>query len=380
MSDRWRQVEEIFQLAVDLEPTARLGYVKQACAEDEDLRCDTLSLLSAYEEAGEFIEESAISKHGSALFSDETFHLTAQLVGHYRVLQLLSAGGMGRVYLALDERLNRQVALKILPSYYVSDPSRLKRFQQEARAASSLNHPNLLTVLEVGEFEGIHFIATEFIDGQTIRELSAQQPIPLEQVLDIAVQTATGLAVAHAAGIVHRDIKPENIMRRPDGIVKILDFGIAKLRESSSSDQGAEAVSHTEAGVILGTVGYMSPEQAVAQPVDARSDLYTLGVILFELLTGDCPFRGGMVTVVRRHLMEHPPELPPATFDEWDPATAEIVRRLLAKDPEERFQTAADLAVALDAVARQAQVAGLTDIRLIEVNGYWKLFDHGQPP
>jgi len=197
---------------------------------------------------------------------------------------------MGRVYLALDERLNRQVALKILPSYYVSDPSRLKRFQQEARAASSLNHPNLLTVLEVGEFEGVHFIATEFIDGQTIRELAAKQPIPLGQVLDIAVQTATGLAVAHAAGIVHRDIKPENIMRRPDGIVKILDFGIAKLRESSATDQSAEGAAHTEAGVILGTVGYMSPEQARGLLVDDRSDIWSLGCVIYEMVAQTPPF------------------------------------------------------------------------------------------
>jgi len=356
MSDRWRQVEEIFQLALDLEPTARLGYVKQACAEDEDLRCDTLSLLSAYEEAGEFIEESAISKHGSAVFSDETFDLTAKLVGHYRVLQLLSAGGMGRVYLALDERLNRQVALKILPSYYVSDPSRLKRFQQEARAASSLNHPNLLTVLEVGEFEGIHFIATEFIDGQTIRELAARQPIPLEQVLDIAVQTATGLAVAHAAGIVHRDIKPENIMRRPDGIVKILDFGIAKLRESSSNNPGTEAASHTEAGVILGTVGYMSPEQARGLLVDDRSDIWSLGCVIYEMVAQTPPFLRPTRIDTLVALLERDP--PPLSQNEADTVAGikeldRIVSKTLQKDETERYQTVTELLSDLKALQQQ---------------------------
>ena len=356
MSDRWRQVEEIFQLALELEPTARIGYVKQACDDDDELRCDTLSLLSAYEEAGEFIEESAISKHGSALFGDETFDLTAKLVGHYRVLQLISAGGMGRVYLALDERLNRQVALKILPSYYVSDPSRLKRFQQEARAASSLNHPNLLTVLEVGEFEGIHFIATEFIDGQTIRELAANQPIQLERVLDIAVQTATGLAVAHAAGIVHRDIKPENIMRRPDGIVKILDFGIAKLRESSATDQSAEGAAHTEAGVILGTVGYMSPEQARGLLVDDRSDIWSLGCVIYEMVAQTPPFLRPTRIDTLVAVLERDPL--PLSQNEGDTRAGikeldRIVSKTLQKDQTERYQTVTELLSDLKGLQQQ---------------------------
>ena len=206
---------------------------------------------------------------------------------HIEIIERLGAGGMGEVYLAQDARLSRLVALKILPAYFASDDARLRRFQSEARAASALNHPNILTIHEVGEDDGVYFIATEFIDGQTIRELIRKKELSLEEILDGAEQVASALSAAHAAGIVHRDIKPENIMRRTDGLVKILDFGIAKLIEPETPDYLNETTglrTHTEAGLVMGTVNYMSPEQARALPVDERTDIWSLGVVLYEML------------------------------------------------------------------------------------------------
>ena len=207
---------------------------------------------------------------------------------------------MAEVYLAEDTRLNRLVALKLLPPYFASDSARLRRFQSEARAASALNHPNILTIHEVGEDDGragapVYFIATEFIDGQTIRELIKNDALSLEEILDSVEQVASALSVAHTAGIVHRDIKPENIMRRPDGLVKILDFGIAKLIEPETPDHVNETTgfrTHTDAGLVMGTVNYMSPEQARGLPVDERTDVWSLGVVLYEMLSGRLPFSG----------------------------------------------------------------------------------------
>ena len=211
---------------------------------------------------------------------------------------------MGEVYLAQDRRLDRLVALKILPSYFAADDQRLRRFQREARAASALNHPNILTIHEVGESDGTYFIATEFIDGQTIREVTSTERLTTDEILEIVEQVATGLAAAHRAGIVHRDIKPENIMRRTDGLVKILDFGIAKLVERQDSDSTQRSV-HTELGVVMGTVDYMSPEQARGLPVDERTDIWSLGVVLYEMLAHRLPFAGAtrmdsMVAILER--------------------------------------------------------------------------------
>src|SRR2546430_10686395 len=200
---------------------------------------------------------------------------------------------MGDVYLAQDSRLGRKVALKLLPSHFTSDADRLRRFQQEARAASALNHPNILTIHEIGEIDGHPFIATEFIDGQTLREHTTKPLIKLEEALDVAAQVASALAAAHQAGIVHRDIKPENIMIRHDGIVKVLDFGLVKLTEKGATDSEASTFVNTDAGVVMGTAHYMSPEQARGKKLDARTDIWSLGVVLYELVAGRLPFEGG---------------------------------------------------------------------------------------
>src|SRR5256886_17002033 len=275
-SERWQQVEEVLQAALDRPPHERASFLNEACSGDEGLRQEASSLIDAYVKAVDSIEDPAIAHNAHVLLGNNGQDNIGREIGPYQIIERLGAGGMGEVYLAEDRRLARQVALKILPPYFVSDEARLRRFQREARAASALNHPNILTIHEVGEVDQVYFFTTEFVDGQTLREFIAQENLSLAGVLEVAIQVAEALTAAHAAGIVHRDIKPENIMRRRGGLVKLLDFGIAKRLESPSSDSET-AKPQTETGVVLGTVGYMSPEQARPLPVDERTDLWSLG-------------------------------------------------------------------------------------------------------
>jgi Tol biopolymer transport system component len=276
------------------------------------------------------------------------FNLIGRNLGQYRITAAIGAGGMGEVYRATDTRLGREVAIKVLPASAASDPERRKRFEQEARSASALNHPNILTVYDVGEIEGTSYLAMELVEGKTLRELLASaEPIPMKRLLDIATQTADGLARAHASGIVHRDLKPENLMVSRDGFVKILDFGLAKLTEPISQDaSGLPTVlpSATEPGTVMGTAGYMSPEQASGQPVDYRSDQFTLGAILYEMATGKRAFqrKTGAETLVA--IIREDPE-PFGQLAPKAPAPVRwIVERLLTKDPEERYASTKDLA------------------------------------
>src|SRR5258708_38939098 len=217
--ERWQQVEEVLQAALDCAPEERAAFFDQACAGDAELQTEASSVVSAYDAAADFIEEPAMAGDARVILGDHLQMNIGREIGPYKIIDELGSGGMGEVYLAQDARLNRLVALKVLPAYFVSDDARLRRFQREARAASALNHPNILTIHEVGEVDGVHFIATEFIDGQTFRELIAGGDLSIPEVLDLVRQVAAALTAAHAAGIVHRDIKPENIMRRGDGIV-----------------------------------------------------------------------------------------------------------------------------------------------------------------
>src|SRR5690242_11524281 len=236
---------------------------------------------------------------------------------HYRIVSKIGAGGMGEVYLAQDTRLDRKVAIKFLHQEFSKDPDKLGRFIQEARAASALNHPNILTVYEVGEIDGTNYIATELIDGETLREhLSPEKSLPLNTILKIGVQVAEALSTAHQAGIVHRDIKPENVMLRKDGYAKVLDFGLAKLANESSKPEVAPEAStmtrvlKTDPGVVMGTASYMSPEQARASEVDARTDIWSLGVVLYEMVASRLPFEGGTTTeVLATILHREPPSL-----------------------------------------------------------------------
>src|SRR5436853_217781 len=218
-------------------------------------------------------------------------------LGRYEIRSKIGAGGMGEVYLAQDTKLDRKVALKILPADVAAHPDRMKRFVQEAKAASGLNHPNIITIHEIDQTDSGHFIATEFIDGETLRQRMRDAPMKLGAVLDVAAQIASALSAAHTAGIVHRDIKPENIMLRRDGIVKVLDFGLAKLTErltpdSADAEAATKALVQTEPGVVMGTAIYMSPEQARGLTVDVRTDIFSLGAVLYEMVAGCLPFEG----------------------------------------------------------------------------------------
>ncbi|MEP6922046.1 MAG: serine/threonine-protein kinase [bacterium] len=353
--EQWQKVDEVLQGALDRAPQERASFLDDACAGDQQLRDETNSLINAYDEAGDFIEQPAIVQDAGVIAGTPFQTNVGSEVGPYRIVDCLGVGGMGEVYLAQDERLNRLVALKLLPAYFASDDERLSRFQREARAASALNHPNILTIHEVGETDGIRFIATEYIDGQTIHELLAQSDLTLDGILDIVTQVAFALAAAHAAGIVHRDIKPENIMRRPDGLVKILDFGIAKLLEPPSvAYQGLAGIpTPTESGAVVGTVGYMSPEQARGLPVDERTDIWSLGVVLYQMLAHRLPFQGATRMDTMVNILEHDPA---PLFDLGSAAMLvglkTIVEKALRKERGERYQTATELLAALRAVRR----------------------------
>src|SRR5262247_3396255 len=275
-------------------------------------------------------------------------------IAHYRLLAPLGAGGMGEVYLAEDTKLCRKVALKLLPAESTRDAGRLRRFEQEARAASALNHPNILTIFEIGEANGERYIATEYIDGQTLRERLNGDRLSSQAAIDIAAQIAAALTAAHEAGIVHRDIKPENVMLRRDGIVKALDFGLAKLTEQSPAAVDSQAPTitkaHTDPGAVLGTVGYMSPEQVRGQEADHRADIFSFGVTLYEMLSGRRAFSGdSAIEVMNAILKEEPPELD-ETNAKISPQLEKIVLRCLEKKPERRFQSASDLGFALEAL------------------------------
>src|SRR5262245_4344342 len=277
-----------------------------------------------------------------------------QLIAHYRILSKLGAGGMGEVYLAEDTKLGRKVALKLLPAEFNRDAGRMRRFEQEARAASALNHPNILTIFEIGEANEGRYIATEFIDGQTLRERLKGDRLAPSAALDIASQIAAALTTAHEAGIVHRDIKPENVMLRRDGVVKVLDFGLAKLTDHNPAAVDSQAPTiakaHTDPGTVMGTVGYMSPEQVRGQEADHRADIFSFGVILYEMLSGQRAFSGdSAVEVMNAILKEDPPELC-ETNTKISPQHEKIVRRCLEKKTEHSFTSARVLAFALAAL------------------------------
>src|SRR5215510_5871417 len=228
-SERWRQIESLYYTALERNADLRAAYLDQACTNDEELRREVESLLAAHEQSEGFLATPALEVAAQVIAEESGPMMRGRMIGHYQVLSLIGAGGMGEVYLAEDARLRRKVALKLLPKEFTQDRERLRRFEQEARTASALNHPNIVTIFEIGEVDGIHFIATEYIDGQTLRQRMLGDSMKLSGALDAAVQVASALSVAHEAGIVHRDIKPENIMVRRDGYIKVVDFGLAKL-------------------------------------------------------------------------------------------------------------------------------------------------------
>jgi Tol biopolymer transport system component len=352
-SERWQLLERLFHGALEREGEDRLTFLAEVCAEDTYLRQQIEALLTAHESAADFIEHPPQDQAAKALCAYEDTPYIHQQIGSYLVLSLLGKGGMGEVYLAQDTRLGRKVALKFLPAQLTRNTEQLLRFEREARAASALNHPNILTVHHIGQHGTTHFIATEYIEGATLRERMGASKLGLKEALDITIQIANALSAALEEGIIHRDIKPENIMIRRDGYVKVLDFGLAKLAERHGTPGSGQAVSlDTESGMVIGTITYMSPEQALGREVDHRTDLFSLGVVLYEMVTGAPPFKKSTVAATFDALLNHAPN--PVT--EADPALPmeleRIIARTLEKDRELRFQTASDLRVELSRLKR----------------------------
>ncbi|MBS1787540.1 MAG: protein kinase [Acidobacteria bacterium] len=365
--ERWRQADELVLAALARPAEARAMFLTDACADDAELEQEVASLLQYHQRLDGFLSQPPLGAMAEAVVSGQ-MERAGQTLGRYQITCALARGGMGEVYLARDIELGRRVALKLLPEKFTQDPDRVNRFRQEARAASALNHPNILTIYEIGVVEGVHFIASEFVEGQTVRALIHDRELKLGTALDLAIQTAGALAAAHQAGIVHRDIKPENLMRRPDGFVKVLDFGLAKLNERlpvTNSPVAGFPTIETQSGIVLGTVSYMSPEQARGLEVDARSDLFSLGVVLYEMIAGCQPFNGATTSdVLAALLTAEPPAL--ARFVPAVPTELQrIVSRALAKERDERYQTASalndDLKQLKDELSLRAQLRRKTD-------------------
>ncbi|MDQ3010682.1 MAG: AAA-like domain-containing protein [Acidobacteriota bacterium] len=346
----WERVTEIFGEALERDANDRAAFLREACAGDKALLREVESLLAASARAameGDFLNQPALEEMAMAM-NEEQNEMIGREISHYRILSLLGSGGMGEVFLAEDERLGRNVALKFLPREFTQDRERVQRFKQEARAASALNHPNIITIFEIDEVDGAYFIATEFIDGLTLRERLAAGRIEIAEALEIASQIAGALAEAHAAGITHRDIKPENVMLRRDGYIKVLDFGLAKLSEPfAQSDKIADGQTqprvNTDPGKVMGTPRYMAPEQIIGKQVDSRADIFSLGVVVYEMATGRSPFDGDTVGEIIAAVLNHEPALL-RDFDHLLPAELErIACRALMKDRELRYQNARDV-------------------------------------
>jgi serine/threonine-protein kinase len=371
--ERWKQVDQLLQEALEREPAERGAFLAEACGAADDLRREVESLLVFHNRAESFIETPPALMAGALLAENES--RTGQTIGHYEIICRIGRGGMGEVYLALDVRLGREVALKLLPPRFTEHRQRIQRFRQEARAASTLNHPNIIVIYEIGEADtesgSVHFIATEFIEGRTLGALIRSGKVKLGEALEVTMQVASALSAAHAAGIVHRDIKPENIMLRPDGYVKVLDFGLAKLDEHQARDHARSGEVETDPGTVLGTVRYMSPEQARGLETDARSDIFSLGVVFYEMITGRRPFEGKTTADVITSLLGKEP--PPVTED-TSPATGRLQRlvdRMLAKDRAGRFQTAEELRRALKMLKQELGTPG--DYSMREFNSLARL-------
>ncbi|MDQ3748089.1 MAG: serine/threonine-protein kinase [Acidobacteriota bacterium] len=363
--ENWRQVKEIFADVLRQKPEARRQFLNEVCADDATRR-EVESLLSSFDEAESFMENPAVGEVAELLVAENCQLTNGQNFGRYEIIRQIGAGGMGEVYLAQDTHLNRKVALKILSAELTNNRMLLARFEQEARSASALNHPNIITIHEIGNDRGIRFIATEFVKGETLRQRIGRKRLETAKALDIAMQIASALAVAHEAGIVHRDIKPENVMLREDGLVKVLDFGLAKLSEKNivEYDVDSEALTptqvHTNPGMVMGTAAYMSPEQARGLPVDARTDIFSLGVVFYEMLTGIQPFAGETTSDVIAAILKSEPQPLSIHVPNASVELEHIIKKALGKDREERYQVVKDLLLDLKILQRKFDSAEIS--------------------
>jgi len=357
-AQRWQQIESLFYECLDLPEESRSCFLAEKCGEDQELRQEIQSLLASAGGTMAFLERPV-----SHAAQDLAFASTSKLIdpgttlGHYDILSFLGAGGMGQVYLALDTKLNRKVAIKILAPRHVLDEHGLRRFAREARAASALNHPNILTIHEFGQDQGLHYIASEHVEGITLRQKLTDGPLQVAVAIDIAAQIARALETAHAAGIVHRDIKPENVLIRADKLVKVVDFGIAKWSESQPAYPQASAlsISISQVGMVVGSVRYMSPEQARGQAVDPRCDIFSLGIVLYEMVSGKCPFDGATVSDVIAEILKGTPQDLSEILPNVPAELQKIASKAMARDREMRYQSAHEMLADLDAVASRLQ-------------------------
>jgi serine/threonine-protein kinase len=360
-SDHWRQIEALFYEAQDLAPEARPAFLDEKCAHDPALRKEVESLLASAEQSADFLRQPVVEA-AHRMMNDERREKMSPgaRLGRYRIISQIGAGGMGEIYLAEDTNLRRKVALKMIAPQLTLDERGLRRFEHEAHAASALNHPNILTIYEFAQADGMRFIVSEFIEGVTLRQKLVAGRLPLEAALDIAIQMASALAAAHNSGIVHRDIKPENVIVRTDGIVKVLDFGIAKLSEkrpgeASRLNAPTLTSSISEPGLVMGTAKYMSPEQARGLEVDARSDIFSLGSVIYEIVTGRAAFEGGTTSDVIAEILKVDPP-PPLEFAPDLPYEVErIISKALRKDRETRYQSVRDLLIDLQDFRKEAE-------------------------
>jgi len=360
-AERYKQAEKLFFAALELEPGQRVAFLAAACGADPALRVEVEALLASNEQPASFIDAPAFEDAAELLVEAGGESRVGQMISHYRILGLLGRGGVGEVYLAQDIRLERKVALKLLPEEFTADKGRVRRFAQEARAASALNHPNIITIHDIGQVGETHFIATEFVEGQTLRQQITSARLELGAALEIAAQVASALQAAHAAGITHRDIKPENIMVRPDGLVKVLDFGLAKLTERRAATFDADAPtlasSQTAPGTVMGTINYMSPEQARGLAVDGRTDIFSLGIVLYELIAGCSPFEGATASDVLAAILTTEPPLLAHYLTEVPQELERIVSKALRKDCEERYQVVKDMLIDLKDLKQDRELA-----------------------
>ncbi len=343
--ERYKEVGQLYRAALEVEPERRAAFLAEACSGDETLRQEVESLFGYEAQRGGLIDQPALEIAAQTLAKEQAGSPVGQNLGHYRILSLLGKGGMGEVYRARDTKLDRTVALKLLPAELAANQERMRRFVREAKAASALNHPHVATIYEIGEGDGISFIAMEYIEGQTLAAEINGRPLDAAKIIEIGIQVADALDEAHSKGITHRDIKPANLMLTPRGQVKVLDFGLAKVAHSAGLDEMSQLSTLTETtpGVVMGTVAYMSPEQALGHEVDQRTDIFSVGAVIYEMATGQQPFRGATASETIDRILHAQPEAI-AHFNDQAPAELErIVGKCLEKEREARYQTAAEV-------------------------------------